>query len=62
MKISCKKASELLSEEQDRDLSFGEWTALQAHLAICSGCRAARGQFRMLRRALRSLFEQSPSA
>jgi predicted anti-sigma-YlaC factor YlaD len=58
MNISCKKASHLLSEEQDRDLTFGEWAALQAHLAVCSGCRAVSQQFKLLRRALQTLFEE----
>ena len=62
MNISCKRATELLSEEQDRDLSFGEWTALQAHLAVCSGCRAVSAQFKTLRRALRQLLEEKPEA
>lgn len=59
MKLSCKKATELMSQEQDRDLSFGEWTALQAHLAVCTGCRAVSGQLQALRRALRQLFQES---
>ena len=57
MNISCKRASELMSQEQDRDLSFAEWTALKAHIAICRGCRAVRAQFQTLRRALRLLSE-----
>ena len=58
MNFSCKRATELLSEEQDRDLSFQEWTALQAHLVICKGCRAVSGQFKVLRRALPSLLDK----
>jgi hypothetical protein len=58
MNLSCKRASELLSEEQDRDLSFTEWSALQAHLVICAGCRAVSGQFKLLRRALQQLLEE----
>jgi predicted anti-sigma-YlaC factor YlaD len=58
MNLSCKRATELLSEEQDRDLSFQEWTALQAHLVICKGCRAVSGQFKLLQRALRQLLEE----
>ena len=58
MNLSCKRATELLSEEQDRDLSFQEWTALQAHLVICKGCRAVSGQFKVLRRALQSLLDK----
>jgi hypothetical protein len=58
MNISCKRATELMSEEQDRDLTFTEWAALKAHLAICRGCRAASGHFKTLRRALQALFQQ----
>jgi hypothetical protein len=58
MHLSCKKATQLMSEEQDRDLSFTEWSALQAHLVICSGCRAVSGQLKALRRALRQYFDQ----
>lgn len=58
MNISCKRATELLSQEQDRDLSFTEWTALHAHLAVCRGCRAVREQFKTLRKALRALSEE----
>jgi hypothetical protein len=58
MNRSCKRATELMSQEQDRDLTFGEWTALNAHLVICHGCRAASAQFKTLRRALRALLEE----
>ena len=58
MNLSCKRATELMSEEQDRDLSFQEWTALQAHLVICRGCRAVSGHFKFLRLALQSLLEK----
>ena len=58
MNMSCKRATELLSQEQDRDLGFAEWTALQAHLAICKGCRAVSGHFKLLRRALQQLTEE----
>ena len=58
MNLSCKRATELMSQSQDRDLSLGEWTALKAHLAICRGCRAVSGQFKLLRQALQQLFEK----
>lgn len=58
MNVSCRKATELMSEEQDRDLTFAEFSALQAHLAICRGCRAVSDQLKTLRRALRELFEE----
>jgi hypothetical protein len=58
MKVSCKRASELLSEEQDRDLTFAEWSALQAHLAICATCRAVSRQFNLLRLALQQRVQE----
>jgi len=58
MNLSCKRATELMSQEQDRDLTFAEWTALKTHLAICRGCRAVSGHFKTLRRALRLLSEE----
>jgi hypothetical protein len=53
MNLSCREASRLMSQEQDRELSLGERAALQAHLAICRGCRALNAQLGLLRRALR---------
>lgn len=58
MKVSCKRATELLSEEQDRDLSFTEWSALHAHLALCKGCTAVSEQLKLLRRVIRRLLEE----
>lgn len=55
MNISCKEASRLMSQAQDRELSLGERVSLQIHLAICRGCRAVNSQFEFLRRAVRQL-------
>jgi hypothetical protein len=44
-----------MSQAQDRELSLGERASLQAHLAICRGCRAVNAQFQFLRRAVRHL-------
>ena len=57
MNLSCKEASRLMSQAEDRELSAPERAALKAHLAVCKACRVAAEQFRELRRALRSLFE-----
>ena len=63
MNMSCKEASRLISQAQDRELSLGERASLQLHLAICRGCRAANAQFRFLRRAVHALVAgQSGSA
>jgi anti-sigma factor RsiW len=56
MKISCKQASRLMSQAEDRELSAGERAALTVHLGVCNACRAASEQLQQLRRALRELF------
>ena len=58
--ISCKKATHLLSERQDRTLDFGERVALRLHLAICEGCSAVSRQFEFLHRAMRRLSAGEP--
>jgi len=55
LKVSCRRATELLSQQLDRELTLEEKTALNAHLLICRGCRAVDGQFRFLREAVRTL-------
>ena len=58
MNISCKEATRLISQAQDRELSLGERASLQFHLAICRGCRAVNAQFEFLRRAVRRLLAE----
>ena len=58
MNISCKEATRLMSQAQDRELSLGERASLRFHLAICRGCRAVNAQFEFLRRALRRLLAE----
>ena len=36
--LTCKDASELLSQAQDRTLGLRERLALRLHLLICDGC------------------------
>jgi predicted anti-sigma-YlaC factor YlaD len=36
--MSCKEATYLLSQQQDRKLSAAETMALRFHLMMCSGC------------------------
>jgi len=52
---SCREVTRMVSQGEDRELSFGERVALRAHLAVCRGCRNARAQLRFLRSAVRSL-------
>ena len=59
MNLSCKEASRLLSEREDRGLGFREAAALRLHLAICRGCRAVGEQIPFLRRALARYFGET---
>lgn len=50
---SCKQASVLLSQSQDRPLGLIERLRLRAHLAICERCRRVSAHFGFLRTAVR---------
>jgi hypothetical protein len=50
--ISCKEASRLLSQQQDRPLAFLERLKLRLHLALCDVCTRFSGQLKMMREAL----------
>lgn len=49
--LSCRQASELMSQEMDRPLSLGERLGLRLHVLICSACDNYRRQMRVLRDA-----------
>jgi predicted anti-sigma-YlaC factor YlaD len=49
--LSCKEATRLLSESQDRKLDLPEKMQLEVHLAMCKGCRNFKGQMNFLREA-----------
>lgn len=57
MNLSCKEATQLLSQREDRRLTLGERVALRLHLAICRGCRAVSEQIPFLRRAVSRLLD-----
>jgi hypothetical protein len=57
MNLSCKEATRLLSQREDRRLTLGESAALRVHLVICRGCRTVSEQIPFLRRALARLFD-----
>lgn len=50
---SCKDVSALLSQGQDRPLSWGEHLRLRMHLLLCEGCRNFSSQLDFLRTAVR---------
>ena len=49
--ISCRQASELMSQQLDRKLSLGEKLRMHAHLLICKSCPRTLQQFEILREA-----------
>jgi predicted anti-sigma-YlaC factor YlaD len=53
--LTCKKASHLISENQERPLGFLERWSLKLHLMRCEYCRRFEWQMALLRRALREL-------
>ena len=55
MKITCKEATQLVSQGLDRELSGWERLRLRVHLAICDGCTNFKKQMDFLRRAMREL-------
>ena len=52
--LTCKEATRLVSEAQDRRLGWSERIGLGFHLLICVWCRRYARQIRFLTRALRS--------
>jgi hypothetical protein len=53
--LTCKEASELISQSYERRLSWGERLGLRLHLAICAACAQFARQMRFLRAAARAL-------
>lgn len=49
--LKCKTVTHLLSDAQDRKLTWMERVQLVLHLAMCSGCGNYKRQMRFLRRA-----------
>jgi predicted anti-sigma-YlaC factor YlaD len=56
--LSCKEATRLMSDAQDRKLGLAERLQLDLHLAICKGCRNFGDQMAFLRRACRAWAER----
>ncbi|WP_151981076.1 zf-HC2 domain-containing protein [Acinetobacter guerrae] len=46
--LTCRQATQLLSERQDRPLLFKEQNYLQFHLLICRSCRRYGKQMKTL--------------
>jgi hypothetical protein len=53
--ISCKEATELMSQEKDRPLGLAERIGLRVHVLFCRGCTNYRRQMDVLSAACRRL-------
>ncbi len=53
--LTCKDASQLISERQERPLTLRERMGLRLHLLICAYCRLYERQVNLMRRALHEL-------
>jgi len=51
--MTCKDASHLVSEGQDRPLGFRERWSLRMHLWMCANCRRFARQLDLMRKAMR---------
>jgi len=50
-RLTCRQASELLSQAEERKLGALERTRLKLHLAVCAGCRNFERQLAFIRKA-----------
>ncbi|HET9663548.1 MAG TPA: zf-HC2 domain-containing protein [Burkholderiales bacterium] len=50
---TCREVSELLSQAQDRPLTFREKFSVHVHLPLCQACRNFRTQLDVLRTMVR---------
>jgi hypothetical protein len=56
--LSCRDATRLMSEAQDRKLGFAERLQLDLHLALCKGCRNFNEHMAFLRKACRAWLDR----
>jgi hypothetical protein len=57
--MTCKEASRLISEGQDRPIKRMERWGLRVHLWMCDNCRHFERHIRFLRQALKLLGQQT---
>jgi hypothetical protein len=48
VQITCKKATYLISKNEEHRLSLLEWVKLQFHLSICSLCKLFQKQTKLI--------------
>jgi hypothetical protein len=57
MLLTCKEATQLLSNDMDAATTLHERNRLRLHLITCTGCRNYRRDLQWMRRACRSMTE-----
>lgn len=57
--LSCKQASQLLSQSLDRRLSWRERMGLRLHLMVCDVCQRFGKQLAIMRSAVRQMVRAS---
>ncbi len=58
--LTCRQATQVISEAQDRPLGWRERWSLRLHLMMCVSCRAFERQMRLIRRLLRQQEAEAP--
>lgn len=53
--MTCKQATELMSQSQDRQLTFYERLRLRVHMFICRGCSNYNKHLNVIRMAMKQL-------
>jgi hypothetical protein len=53
--LTCKHATKLMSQSQDRPLTLRERIGLRLHLMMCSGCTQFERQLHFIRTACRRI-------
>lgn len=57
--LSCKQASQLVSQSLDRPLNFRERFALRIHLMLCAACRRFKRQLYWLQHAIQRMVAET---
>lgn len=60
--LTCKQASEVISQSYDRRLSWRERLNLRIHLFICDACARFARQMRFIRQAMRRFAQEQAEA
>ncbi len=50
--MDCKQATRLMSQAQDRTLTFRERVNLKLHLLLCTGCKNYNKQMDFIRKTI----------